>query len=97
MNKANLLELHQHVMDVRLWSSIKKVASRASHDRPNSFHLPSESLPSEVSRHPSQYPLVSHDPITQEHGEKGKLADMEKHLKEEDSFPSVQSGKSSGE
>ena len=97
VNKANILELFQHVVEVRLWSSIKKISTYARHDRPKAFRLFPESLPSGERKRLSQYPLVSHD-LIQTHWGKSKITNMaSKQLKEEDSFLSLLSVESYGE
>ncbi len=61
-NKLSLRELHNHVVEVRLWSSSKKVATSTRYDRPKVFKLPTQSLPLELLKQPTQYVLVSHNP-----------------------------------
>jgi len=62
VNKSSLLALHGHVMEVRLWSSSRKVATSTRYDRPKAFKLPSQPLSRELFSQPTQYALISHNP-----------------------------------
>lgn len=65
MNKIFLLQLHKHVLEIRLWPSVNKVSARACYDRPKAFRLPAqteEDMDSrEMSMHPAKFPEVSHN------------------------------------
>ena len=89
VNKASLLKLHSHVVEVRLWSSAKKISTSTRYDRPKTFKLPSQPLPLELRKHPTQYVFVSHDPAK-------ALPKMAKGLKGLGSYPAVASEDSGG-
>ena len=38
----NVLSLHDHVIEVKLWDAKEKISSKARGDRPRAFRLPSE-------------------------------------------------------
>lgn len=40
MNKALLLDLHQHTLEVKVWNAKDKLSARARFDRPKAFRLP---------------------------------------------------------
>lgn len=44
VNKAQLLELYDHVIEVRVWNSKSKVSARAKYDRPKAFRIPIRDL-----------------------------------------------------
>ena len=43
MTKTDLLELHSHELQVRVWNSLDKMSMRARFDRPKAFRLPAPS------------------------------------------------------
>ena len=44
VNKAQLLELYDHVIEVHVWNSKSKVSARAKYDRPKAFRIPIRDL-----------------------------------------------------
>ena len=77
MNQSLLLDLYNHVLEVRVWNTKTKLSARARYDRPKAFRLPAPtarrtqlSLDSEdldvsdrLVRRPSKLPVVSHDRV----------------------------------
>ena len=77
VNKALLLDLYNHILEVRVWNTKTKLSARARYDRPKAFRLPaptarrvqlaSDSEDVDISdrlvRRPSKLPVVSHDRV----------------------------------
>ena len=74
-----LLELYDHVMEVRVWNTKDKLSARARYDRPKAFRLPAPSkgpqqgegdLP--ATGQPANLPVVSQDHMrTSKRGKRG--------------------------
>ena len=72
VNKALLLALYNHTLEVKVWNSINKVSARAKYDRPKAFRLPAlakstqpvkeEAASPDVlsGERPQWFPLVHH-------------------------------------
>ena len=75
VNKALLLDLYDHTLEVRVWTGKNKLSARARYDRPKAFRLPADNIPKnthlsedepqdhEIVRRPSKLPVVSHDQV----------------------------------
>ena len=88
MSKPLLLDLYNHILEVRVWNSKTKLSARARYDRPKAFRLPAPSsnkpqhvpdvedgdAPGErLVRRPSKLPVVSHDRVRAYKGGRGQL------------------------
>ena len=40
VTRESLLNLHSHIVEVKLWNSVDKLSARARYDRPKAFRLP---------------------------------------------------------
>ena len=101
VNKAMLLDLHRHTLEVQMWFCPGKMTSRARYDRPKAFRLPIYSNPDleksvmgELVKRPSRFPDVSHDQHVR--NSRGRSTRVERQqqsygLPMEDSMRSVQS------
>lgn len=74
-----LLELYDHVMEVRVWNTKDKLSARARYDRPKAFRLPAPSKGAQqgegdppTTGQPAKLPVVSQDHIrTSKRGRRG--------------------------
>ena len=74
-----LLELYDHVMEVRVWNTKNKLSARARYDRPKAFRLPAPSKRPQQGEgelpgtgQPARLPVVSQDHVrTSKRGRKG--------------------------
>ena len=77
MNKAQLLEIYDHVLEIRVWNTKSKLSARAKYDRPKAFRIPIRSntlkgdlttegdnkeVPGVIKR-PSKFAVVYHDQV----------------------------------
>ena len=86
--KTLLLDLYNHILEVRVWNSKSKLSARARYDRPKAFRLPAPSkrthlLSDDITgdgpgsgerlvRQPSKLPIVSHDRVRAYKGGRGE-------------------------
>ncbi len=56
VNKEQLLELYDHVLEIRIWNTKSKLSARAKFDRPKAFRIPVRNPSSKVKGVPSSDP-----------------------------------------